>query len=422
MTAPHLRRRRDDPLDIVRNLLAYHSRRATSLGEAQAAAYVDSRLRRAGLSVSADTFAAPTSHGITYPLLCLVGVSATLLALWQPLLALIMAVYGLVLALSDALAAPLPVLAPRHDSQNIVATRPCSSSEGSAAQQPRWRFVLLAPLDSPPREHKQQQAWFPIASPAGHILAFALLVLVLVLLAFDTRELWRFMLVLPTIYLLISLVPPLQHRRSHASLIGGAGALAVLLNAAEHLHSLHAVELWAVALGATETGNNGTHNLIARYPFAHHNTLFVNLQHIDFASEHLWYASREGLAGQHIADPLLLQLIAEASENGPYRHAAERPYHSVTSIANVLHGRNYRALTLYTPRAAPHAVSATNGDDELVALNSGTLERAVQIVVQMAQQLDEESEPFHQPETTRSTQHQQSPFAPSPDERIYYQR
>jgi hypothetical protein len=422
MTAPHLRRRRDDPLDIVRNLLAYHSRRATSLGEAQAAAYVDSRLRRAGLSVSADTFPAPTSRGITYPLLCLVGVSAALLAIWVPLLALIMAVYGLVLAISDALSAPLPALALRHDSQNIVATRPCSSSEGSAAPQPRWRFVLLAPLDSPPTEYRQQRTWLPIASPVGHILAFALLVLMLMLLVFDMRALWRFALVLPTLYLLISLVPPLQHRHSHASLVGGAGSLAVLLNAAEHLHSLNAVELWAVALGATETGNNGTHNLMERYPFARHNTLFLNLQHIDFASEHLWYAPREGLAGQHAADPLLLQLIAEAAANGPYRNATEQPYYSTASIANLLHGRNYRALTLYTPRTAPRAVSTNNGDDELAALDSGTLERAIQIIVQMAQQLDEESESYHEPDRPRPAQARQQPVEPRPDDRIYYQR
>jgi disulfide bond formation protein DsbB len=423
MTAPHLRRRRDDPLDIVRNLLAYHSRRATSLGEAQAAAYVDSRLRRAGLSVSADTFAAPTSRGITYPLLCLVGISAALLAIWLPLLALMMAVYGLVLAVSDALAAPLPALAPRHDSQNIVATRPRSRDEGAAAPQPRWRFVLLAPLDTPINDYEQRQTFLSISSPVGRILAFALLVLVLVLLAFDPRDLWRFMLALPTLYLLIGLVPPLRQRRSHASLIGGAGSLAVLLSAAEHLHSLNAVELWAVALGATETGNNGTHNLMARYPFAHHNTLFLNLQHIDFASEQLWYAPREGLAGQHAADPLLMQLVTEAATNGPYHNATEQPYYSATSIANLLHGRNYRALTLYTPQAVPQAISTNNGDDELAALDSGTLERAVQIIVQMAQQLDEESESYHQePDRARPAQEQQQPFEPRPDDRIYYQR
>jgi hypothetical protein len=327
------------------------------------------------------------------------------------------------LAVSDALSAPLPTFAPRHDSQNIVATRPCASAEGSAAtQQPRWRFVLLAPLDSPITDYGQRQTFLLTSWPIGRILAFALLVLILVLLVFDARTLWYIMLAIPPIYLFISLMPLLQRRHSHASLIGGAGALAVLLNAAEHLHSLNAVELWAVALGATETGNRGTHNLMKRYPFAHHNTLFLNLQHIDFASEHLWYAPREGLVGQHTADPLLLQLMGEAAANGPYRDATEQSYHSATSIANLLHGRNYRALTLYTPHAAPHAVSTNNGDDELAALDNGTLERAVQIIVQMAQQLDEESEPYHEPDRTQPAPNRQQPVEPRPDDRIYYQR
>ena len=50
-----LRRLREDPTDAVNRIaLEIGARRPTSLGEAQAAAYLDGRMRRAGLRVSAQ--------------------------------------------------------------------------------------------------------------------------------------------------------------------------------------------------------------------------------------------------------------------------------------------------------------------------------------------------------------------------------
>ena len=54
-----LRRLREDPTDAVNRIaVEIGARRPTSLGEAQAAAYLDGRMRRAGLRVSADAFRA----------------------------------------------------------------------------------------------------------------------------------------------------------------------------------------------------------------------------------------------------------------------------------------------------------------------------------------------------------------------------
>src|SRR5690349_16998561 len=74
-----LRRLREDPLDAVNRIAAeIGARRPTSLGEAQAAAYLDGRLRRAGLRVSADAFraaAGPGWDGALLALLATVGVT-----------------------------------------------------------------------------------------------------------------------------------------------------------------------------------------------------------------------------------------------------------------------------------------------------------------------------------------------------------
>src|SRR5437899_8558299 len=68
----YLRRLREDPLDAVSRIAGeIGPRGATSLGEARAAAYLDGRLRRAGLRVSADSFRAPRSAGADGPLLAL---------------------------------------------------------------------------------------------------------------------------------------------------------------------------------------------------------------------------------------------------------------------------------------------------------------------------------------------------------------
>jgi hypothetical protein len=40
----------------------------------------------------------------------------------------------------------------------------------------------------------------------------------------------------------------------------------------------------------------------------------------------------------------------------------------------------------------------------------------------MAQQLDEESEPYHEPDRTQPAPNRQQPVEPRPDDRIYYQR
>jgi hypothetical protein len=383
MSIPRLRR--DDPLEVVRHLVtAIGSRRATSLGEAQAAAYVDSRLRRAGLSVSADTFNAASSLGFTYPLLALLGILAALLALWITLPALILALYGLMLAVSDALATPLPSLARQRASQNIVAARACEGAEDPRAPLPRWRVVLLAPLDSP--LHDSRLAFFvgrhsfPLV---GRIAAFALLVVLLLLVLLDERSLWRYGLLLPSGYLLLTLLPAQMLPTRRTALLGGAGALAALLATMERLNRQRSVELWAVALGATATGHSGLHDFLARYPFPREDTLFLVLQNLD--GDRLAYAPREGALRQYRADPQLIQLVAALQQSDERLIMEEHPYTSAFSIASVLHSRGYRALTLFA-----HQPTRSSGsqNDVLDTFNDHLLEQSIRLITAVLRQLD----------------------------------
>lgn len=389
MTVPRLRR--DDPLDIVRHLIGMGARHATSLGEARAAASIDSRLRRDGMQVSADTFRAATGTGWTYPLLVLLAALAALVALWLPLLALLITVYCLLLSVSDTFAAPLPGLARSRDSQNIVATRARAGAEDPAAPLPSWRVVLLAPLDSP---WQTFGGWY--CAPRhlnlliGRMLALSILLLLCVLLLFAPRSLWQGLLLVPVGYLCYSLLPR-PAATDQASLAGGSGALAVLLAASERLGALQGVEIWTVALGATTTGSSGLQDLLARYPFPAENTLFLVLPNI--AGEQLFYAPSEGVLRQYTADLLLLQLAEHLSEKDPLVSISPRSYYSASSIATVLHSRGYRALTIHTCGSIPHRIPAD--DEELAAtFNYHMLEQAIRLIVGMVRLLNQDERTY----------------------------
>jgi hypothetical protein len=385
MLSPGLRHRRDDPLDMVYHLVSVIGpRRPTSLGEARAAAYIDSRLRRAGLSVNADTFRAASSSGLTYPLLALLGVGAVLLAQWWPLWALLLALYGLLLAVSDALVLPLPALARRRDSQNIVAIRACEGADEGSPPWPRWRVVLLAPLDTPTeRPGPFSLAGRSVAALVGRIVAFVGLTLLLLLLVFDPRAIWLYGQVALSAYLLLSVLP-LPWRGHQSALLGRAGALAVLLAAAERLSPLRSVEVWAVAVGASSADSAGLQNLLLRYPFARENTLFLSLQHMGGGP--LLAATREGLLRQQRADELLMHLLREAAATNPEIQPLARPWVNASSLASVLHNRNYRALTLLSQDEQATLTPQDNEPPE--GAQAGTLEHAAQLVAAMVQRLD----------------------------------
>src|SRR5262245_19829296 len=94
-----LRRLREDPFDAVNRIAGeIGPRRATSLAEAQAAAYLDGRLRRAGMRVVADAFRTSAGPGLEGVLLALLSLAGVILYYWFPLPSLFLAIWDLAIA------------------------------------------------------------------------------------------------------------------------------------------------------------------------------------------------------------------------------------------------------------------------------------------------------------------------------------
>ncbi len=366
--------RKNDPLEVVRHLAAtIGPRPATSLQEAQSAAYLDGRLRRAGMHVSADPFRAPVRRGTVYRVLAAAGVLAALLSRWAPLPALLLSVWLLLLVFVDTILVPLPSPVPHKNSQNIVGNR-------ASEKPPRWRVVLLGAIDTEPRAG-------PLAAlvggrPAaviGRLVAFgALAVLALLYVLYAVDGFW-YGQALPAAYLLLLLVPT---RTSNDSGLGNAGSLAVLLHAAERLTALRRVELWIVGVGAAATGDHGPQDFLSRYPFQKVETLFLSLEQIDHG--HLSYAPYEGIVRHYRADLLLVDVASAVGLQMSDVPVDPRPYHSATSLARLLHRRGYRALTFVTHSAPAYRVQ----DDTLADYSSHAIEAAATMVVGIVEHLD----------------------------------
>jgi hypothetical protein len=340
------------------------------------------------MNVSADPFLAPTSLSLTYLLLSLLGVLAALLAGGAPFPSLLLALWLLGVALIDARVVPLLLPLSYRNSQNIVGNQACELP-------PRWRVVLLSPLDAPGEAGwLSQYARWRQSVGAGRVLAFGLLALLSLLRLVRPSDLWWYGQIVPVVYLLISLFPLRSSNHAYTSL-GSAGALAVLLTVTELLPPLRAVEVWVVALGATTTGNSGINDLLARYPFPTERTLFLALEKVD--SEELGYVAHEVAEGRRSTPSLLAHLAHQASTKVPSLQIQPARSRTVNPLAIPLHRRGYRVLTLRTsgnPASLHHLVEhdenkENEGDDSGA---SGVFEQVARFIVAMVQNLDNDND------------------------------
>lgn len=364
------------PIDLLAQLADTGTRVATSVNEARAAALAGSWLRRVGLRVSTDTFQAPTSPGLTYMLLAILGLLTVVLAWWQPFYALLPALAGLLLAVSDGLIARLPALTTYRDTQNIVAVRASATADQPPLTPPRWRVVLLAPLDTPPSQHwlRRYMGQQPIAQTA-RIAAFLLLVLLVLLQTLLASELLVLVQLLPVgwLWLSVATLPPQPVTARHNA---QSGALAAMLATAERIDDLQHVELWAVALGATTTTTHAIEDLLTRYPFEPDSTLFVHIAGIQ--QPPLAVAQHEGLRGQYPADPLLHDYLhATARQHGVTLHDVTWRHAHTSSSYLLAHG--YRVATVLS-HIEPSITTAITND---------TLEATITLLAGVVQRLDQ---------------------------------
>jgi hypothetical protein len=383
-----LRRLREAPQDAVNRIAGdIGTRRATSLGEAQAAAYLDGRLRRAGLRVSADAFRAPAGIAWDGIVLALLATLSVILYYWVPRPSLALSLWNLAIAVAAFRRPSNPFLIRKQPSQNVIATR---ALEGP----PRWRVVLLAPLDTPPATPQIARRLSSGMRPLlGRVVACGAIV-ALALLAFfgplDLRRLLWYAQFAPAAYLLIvaALEAWLLWAPATAGAANHAGALAAMLESADILNALTQTELWAVALGASSSGA-GLADLLRRYPFDPQMTLFIGLETI--GSGLLSYVTREGRLPQRSADPLLVRLVTETDATDPLINVEPRPYYSEPTLQYALHRGRYRTLTIIGLDADGSPAQRGSSTDTPEQIDAEMIDRAVRLIIGVVKQLDTET-------------------------------
>jgi hypothetical protein len=383
-----LRRLREDPADAVNRIAGeIGARRPTSLGEARAAAYLDGRMRRAGLRVSADAFRANAGPGWDGALLALLASIGCVLYYWLPLPSLALAVWNLAIAGVALLRPGAPLLARKRQSQNVIATRAIDNP-------PHWRVVLLAALDSPPATSAlARRLTAGRRAELGRVIVCGLIV-ILALMALGgplgLRQLLWYLQIAGALFLVIlagleilSMFAP-----STPGAVNHAGALAALLESADSLNALSQTELWAVALGASSSGN-GLADLLRRYPFDQERTLFIGIESI--GAGRVSYVTRTGIMPQRASDSLLLRLAADADADDPLIDAEPRPYTSEPAVVQLLQRTGRRALTIIG--LEPDGRPACRGSmaDTPDRLDAHALDRAVRLVVGLVKKIDSTS-------------------------------
>lgn len=380
-----LRRLREVPQDAVNRIAGdIGARRATSLGEAQAAAYLDGRLRRAGLRVSADAFRAPAGvawDGVAVAVLAWLSV---LLYYWLPLPALALMLANLGVAAAAWMRAASPFLTRMQPCQNVIATRAIEAA-------PRWRVVLLAPLDTPP-------AMRPLARrliagrrpPVGRAIACGAIVILGLLALFGPLQIrqlfWYAQFVVGAYLAVVAVLQAWQLRApATAGAANHAGALAALLESADTLNALEHTELWAVALGTNESGA-GLEDLLRRYPFDPQTTLFIGLE--SFGSGLLSYVTREGRLPQRPGDALLTRLAAEADAADPLINAEPRHYSSEPTLVSALQRRHYRALTIIGLNADGSPAQRGSIADTAEQIDAEMIDRAIRLILGVVRRID----------------------------------
>jgi hypothetical protein len=380
-----LRRLHEAPQDAVHRIAGdIGARRATSLGEAQAAAYLDGRLRRAGLRVSADAFRAPTGIAGDAIVLALLAAASVIFYYWAPLPSLALSVWNFAIAVVAFRRPAHPFLARKQPSQNVIATRALEAP-------PRWRVVLLAALDTPPATHQiARRLSAGMRSLLGRVIACGVIVM-LALLAFfgplEVRRLFWYAQFVAVAYLAV--LATLEAWQARAPATAGAanhaGALAAMLESADTLNALTQTELWAVALGASNSGA-GLADLLRRYPFDPQMTLFIGLESIGAGL--LSYVTREGRLPQRSADQLLLRLVAETDAADPLINIEPRPYYSEPTLMYLLHHGHYRTLTIIGLGTDGKPAQRGNPTDTPDQIDAEMVDRAVRLIVGLVKQID----------------------------------
>ncbi len=356
----------------------------TSAAEAEAAAYVNSRMRRSGLDVDVQTFRAVRTASLPYGLIYAAGAAAPLVYVYNRPAALALAVLALLCFTGEALSFPvLSSLLPKGQSQNVVGTRPPTN-------EPRQHLIVLAHIDSGranllfhPRLVRYHRLFF--------LLCFAALGALVVLLAIRwvSTALWLWYLQwIPAGYLAIAVVL-LLHSELFLPQVPGANdnasGVAALLRLAERIENLQYTTLWLAATGCHESGMHGARQFLRQYPFPRDRTYVVNLDSVGHGQLALIVA--EGMLVPRRTDPDLLELASQAEGADIAINGDPRTYHHGNTDALVALMRRFRAISVTALHKGRPAYWHWPSDT-LENLQPELPDRAVRLVEGIARRVD----------------------------------
>ncbi len=298
-----IHRHRENPMEAVSKIAdEFGARPVTSFAEAQTAAYVGSRLRRAGMQVWTDPFRTSPPTGSGSFMVALVAISVVILWGINPAYAFASAVVACVLALLSASPRIRHLGIHDRESQNVIGIQP-------ALKPPTRRVVLLVPLDS----HQPPDPISSFEARIGATVALLTIMGIELLAPLDISVVVRFLLlIMPVAYIVVASIAELWVRSQPHSrgAVSYAGSLAAVLTAAEDVGRLSHTEIWTVGLGGGTTGA-GLAELMRRYPFDAQATFFIGIEGIGRGT--LSYIVRDLNERMRSADPLLIELVTEAT-------------------------------------------------------------------------------------------------------------
>ncbi len=351
------------------------TRRVGAMGEAQAAGYVAGRLRRSDFGGAVQSFRAGGDERFALVLVIGMAAAAGAVAVAVPgrltafaALLVVLAAVWLLFAETGVVGRdgePLRRLRRGATSQSVIAAR------AAQGQQTRWRVIVLAPLDGPPRS---------ALGRAGLLLTLAALAGLAAALVGQLVEpdgIWRWGAGLCAALLAVQAVVVLLRRptASHSAAYG-AGELATLLMVSEELPLLHSVEVWMVALGGGSVGGASIRSLVERYPFSPADTWVINLHNIT-AGQPI-FVTREGVLRER-RSPSMLQALAGETEAADLHIDAEPRRLRRSTAAQAFTRKGFGALT----------ISSHAGGEPYAGPDPFTIERCVRLVVGIIHRLDE---------------------------------
>lgn len=351
---------RDEAQRLISHLSEIGIRHAGSPQEATAAAFVNAQMRRVGMGVTTSPLQITPRRRRLYGAVAACGLFAALSTIIVPLPALLLAVAAAAILLLDVAFGPLMPIGPRISSQSIIGTQAIARDESTGPREPRWRVVMLAPLDSPAATAGVAAlAWPTRSATLTRLGALALIMIAALIELLSPRQGWA-LLALPATMVFGLQIVALLRGPQLAAHDGSLGALAALLLASRELRGLRQVELWAVAVGATALDVGGVEDLLRSYPFDPARTLMIAVEQLAGGPVAICPGRR---GGRQLAD-----LIAADLPRGLPAGAGRADLR----LAGPLQRRGLQTVTL-CGRAVPAAASRRGGDTQLIHETAGLI-------------------------------------------------